>query len=78
MIRKSFRSDKRTEVTVCRITFSSLCAGISTVTLGGGSGITAWSGRSFSIRARMPMMRARPLTRMMPKMKVVVMTTQNQ
>src|SRR5713226_7140420 len=61
MIRKSRKSESSTEAMVCTMTLSSLCAGIRTVTLGGGSGITAWSGRSFSITASTPMIAARPL-----------------
>ena len=59
------------------MTLSSLCAGTRTVTAGAGTGITAWSGRSFSISARMPMMSARPLTRTMPTMKIVAMVNRN-
>ena len=73
MTRKSSRSESRTEAMVCTMTFSSLCAGISTVTLGGGFDITARSGRSFSISASRPMTTARPLTKKMPRTKMMPM-----
>src|SRR5882762_6877639 len=69
MMCKSFRSERRTELMVCTITLSSLCAGMSTVTLGGGLGITARSGRNFSIKASNPIITARPLTITMPRKK---------
>ena len=68
----------RTDSTVCTITVSSLCAGMSTVTSGGGSEMTVWSGRSFSIRASTPITMARPLTRQIPTMKMVAKPTRNQ
>ena len=73
----SFRSDSSTEVTVCTITDSSLCAGISTVTAGGGSASFAWSGRSFSMIARIPIISARPLTSTMPRMNTVAIANRD-